>query len=166
MATTKESKILIVMLLKLLIEKLINFFKKPSNTEKIYQKAKQMLGQDASPLDFVSDELGCAESVSNIISKIIKFPIMTGTYSLNYYLKHNNNFVSFEIPKKRGTIIISPTGTGNGKIRGHVGILGEYGIIMAANSANGIWSENYNLESWRKRYQDKGGFPIYFYELK
>ncbi len=141
------------------------FTKKPRQ-EQLYDWAVLFLGWDASPLDIVNDDLGCAESVTGILSKVISFPIITGTWTLNEHLLHSQLFKSGNENSGRGTIIISPTGLGNGSIRGHVGILGDNKEIMAANSRNGLWSVHFNVRTWTMRYWKQGGFPIYYYTLK
>ena len=131
----------------------------------IYRIARASLGIDISPLDAVNDELGCAESVSWVLRKAIGFPIITGTWTLNKYLSEDPRFERvFEF--EPGVIIISPTGTGNGNISGHVGICGEGDNIMSSDSDNGIWRLNFTQYSWEKRYLKQGGFPITFYRLK
>ena len=137
-----------------------------SRQEALYLIAKKTIGKDASPLDLANDELGCAESVSVLISKIIKFPIITGTWTMLERFKKDPLFDEVNHSLGRGTIIIAATGTGNGKIRGHVGILANNDNIMAANSADGIWKQFYTLNSWNKRWRDLGGFQAHYFKLK
>ena len=134
-------------------------------TELLYEQARLMIGRDASPLDFVGDELGCAESVTQILKKVTPFPIITGTWTLWDRLKRDTRFVAVHGRPERGTIIIAPTGTGNGSMRGHVGILADEGKIMSATSADGIWRQNYNLDTWTDRYFRRGGFPVFLFKL-
>jgi hypothetical protein len=130
----------------------------------IFKIAKASLGIDISPLDVISDDLGCAESVSWVLKKAIGFPLITGTWSLLEYLKKDNRFEQIT-ESETGCIIISATGTGNGKIRGHVGIVGE-NKIMSSDSLDGIWKENYTSLTWKERYGQQGGMPIYLFRLK
>ena len=65
-----------------------------------------------------------------------------------------------------GTIVIAATGEGNGSMRGHVGILGENGLIMSSDSSDGLFKGNYDVNSWFQRYAVRGGFPIHYYKLK
>lgn len=127
--------------------------------------ARFALGTDASPLDIVNDELGCAESVSTLIGKVIPFPVITGTWTLNEYLDNDNRFVRIESQPEAGDIIISPTGSGNGRIRGHVGIIGEAGIVYSNNSATGLWDDLYTLTSWNDRYFGLGGIMPRYYRI-
>lgn len=127
--------------------------------------AKQSIGMDASPYDRVDDVVGCAESVTEILKKVRhNTPIIMGTWTLMDYLDNNKGYKRVFIPMP-GNIILSPTGTGNGSIRGHVGIVGRNSSIMSANSANGLWMSNYTIETWEKRYKDKGGIPTKYYSL-
>ena len=137
-----------------------------TNSDALYAAAVLKLGQDASPKDLVDDDVACAETVSNLIQKIIpSFPTFTGTWTLWAYLKKDTRFKQM-ILSEPGCVIISPTGTGNGRLRnGHVGILGKDGIIMSNDSASGLLLENFNLTSWRQKYQAVGGFPVYFFKI-
>ncbi len=152
----------ILVLMRLLVQKKRG---RKSKQELLYQRAKLTIGRDASPLDIVNDDLGCAESVTQIISKIVPFSIITGTWTLNDRLQKDHRFSRVNENAGPGTIIISPTGTGNGRIRGHVGILAQNKAIMANDSVLGVWRQTYTVESWRERYQKHGGFPIFFYRL-
>lgn len=133
----------------------------------LYLQALKHLGTDASPNDVAPDELGCADSVSQILLKT--FPgIIKGSVStreLNQQLNSSKHFVRVTkfLP---GDIIMSPTGSGNGGLRnGHVGIVGEEENIMSNSSATGKWENNYNLKSWVARYRVMGGYPIFFYRI-
>ena len=139
--------------------------KKIEEMTAVYRMARSSLGYDVSPFDVVNDELGCAESVSWIFRKVVgNFPIITGTWTLNEYLKWDKRFQKVD-SYQPGTIIISPTGSGNGKIRGHVGICGEGENIMSSDSNDGVWKMNYSQQTWKSRYGELGGFPIYYYQL-
>lgn len=137
----------------------------PTRGRMLYLAAKSYIGKDASPLDVASDELGCAESVSNIIRAVVSFRIITGTWTLWDTIRNDTRFMSVNLSPTAGDIVISPTSTGNGTIRGHVGIVGEGGTIISASSDSGKMEQNYTLESWEKRYHDYGGMPVYYYRL-
>lgn len=128
----------------------------------IYQTALDTLGVDASPNDLAPDELGCAESVTNILNRTVGTRIITGTWTLNQYFLGSDDWETVYDPQP-GDIVISPTGEGGkGKV-GHTGIVGQNGIIMSNSSYTGKWSANYTVDSWREYYKT---FPTYFYRLK
>lgn len=131
----------------------------------LYELAVLMLGQDASPRDVVSDKLSCAESVSALIGKIIKFPLITGTWTLWDIIKNDPRFEETDEHSGPGTIIISPTGAGNHKIRGHAGILDTHQVVMSNVSDTGKWEKTYTIGSWRKRYEARGDLPVDFFKL-
>ena len=134
-----------------------------TNAEKLYLAAVLKLGQDASPRDRVPDDLGCVESLTEILHSLWpEVPIIGGTYTLFEYLKRSPLFQKTDYPEP-GCIIISPTGTGNGKIRGHTGIVGKDGIIMSNDSDSGLFMENFTLHSWQRKYKDFGGFLVGYY---
>jgi hypothetical protein len=127
---------------------------------------KEHLGKDASPNDLAPDELACAETVTTLLRKVYPdTPIITGTYTLWQYLKDPKNGYKPVIDGVAETIIISPTGTGNRGTVGHVGIFDDNGLIMSNNSIlnKGTFTQNYTLDTWKKRYVDNQGMPIYLY---
>lgn len=131
----------------------------------LYQAALESLNFDVSPKDRAADVVGCAESASEVIRKVLPdFPIILGTYSLWQFLSKDTRFKKVALPMP-GDIIICPTGTGNGKFPGHVGIFLAGNKIASNTSANGKFEQNYTLESWKKRWEVAGGFPVYYYSL-
>lgn len=138
--------------------------------EKIYNTAKANLGKHLTMNPAVSQEVGCAESVSKILSlagiPAIPQAGIAGTAQLYQWLSTNPHFLRVEAPVQ-GAVIISPTGYGNGTIEGHTGILGAFGIntpneygILSNNSDNGLFQEKWNLLTWYEYYGQKGGLPI------
>lgn len=139
----------------------------PNNREVLYSFAKACIGQDISPKDQAPDELSCAESFSQVIRKAfpeMKFPVLLSTRELNTHLQNSPSFELVTEPLY-GDVIISPTGSGNGKVaHGHVGIVGKT-WIMSADSRTSFWEANYQLASWKRYYEIKGGFPTLFYRV-
>lgn len=134
---------------------------KESNREHLYQVAYDCLGLDMAP---TQDELGCAESVSFVLMKAgvkgLPSAGITGTYTLNEWLKKNLKAVKEPLP---GDIIMSATGTGNGSIKnGHVGIVGKHSI-MSNNYKTFKWDWHLKMDWWNEYYGKKGGFPVLFY---
>jgi hypothetical protein len=158
----RSQKLSLLTQLSILYKKLFTLMNKGME---ILNAAKAKMGVDASPLDRAPDELGCAESVSTILSGILDFPIVTGTWTLWRELESNKAFSKVIVPAP-GCVIISPTGTGKGSIKnGHAGIVGENGIVYSNNSASGKWDDYLTLDSWKDYYVKKGGYPVYYYQL-
>jgi hypothetical protein len=126
--------------------------------------AKEYVGVDASPDDKAPDSLGCSDSVSNIIKKILPdFPIIVSTAELFKYLDKDKRFQrTTELTP--GNILISPTGYGNGSITGHTGIIGE-DCLYSNNSNTGLWDKHFTIKSWVARYRTQGGLPLYVFKL-
>ena len=156
---------IIRLLIKKLILQLQQLTGNKSRRVSLYEHARLSLGRDASPLDIVNDDLGCAESVSNLISKVVNFPIITGTWTLNDRLSNDPRFFTAYEDSGPGTIIICATATGNGTIRGHVGILADNKNIMAASSYDGLWKQHYTIDTWKERWEKKGGFTTHYYKI-
>lgn len=134
--------------------------------ERLLEAAKIWLGKDASPKDNAPDDLACAESVSTIIRSSIApdFPICLSTADLKKQLSADKRFkVTLDI--KPGNILVSPTGSGNGKIpNGHTGVFLTSDRIASNDSRTGKWEDNYSLASWIARYRTKGGYPLIVFE--
>ena len=137
-----------------------------SRGDHLFLLAQLSVGRDVSPLDFAGDELGCAESVTNLLSQVLPFRILTGTASLDEMLRRDPRFLFSRSYLGEGGIVLSPTGSGNGKIRGHVGIFGVGEEIMSADSNTGLWTRNFTLQTWRARYEKLGELPVNFYRFK
>lgn len=137
----------------------------PTNRLKVWETANSFIGLDASPNDVAPDELGCAETVNEIVKKALGYPA-GGTVSTNQMYKalaKSTKFIKVDqaLP---GDIIISPTGYGTGGLpNGHVGIFDTPELIMSNSSKTGTFEKNYTLTEWVKRYRNKGGYPIYFF---
>lgn len=134
----------------------------------LLQVCKENIGKDASPKDLANDSLGCAETVTTLVKQIHPLtPIITGTYSLYDYLNDpKNGWMPIKAPEPEA-IILSVTGTGNGTIRGHAGILDENLNIMSNSSMPatlGKFMVNFNMQTWKERYADKGGMKVHLYK--
>lgn len=141
----------------------------PTPMSKLYTLATSLIGTDASPKDLAKDGVGCAESVSTIIRKLVPtFPLVTGTWSLWDALRARTDFQSVNPADiQAGDIILCVTGTGNGKVsNGHVGILAEGDGIMSNDSLSGIWKTNFTRKSWNDYFVTKGGYPVHYFRLK
>lgn len=134
----------------------------PSPSRKLFDIAVSCIGKDMAPIE---DEFGCAEAVNEIVYKTFGDYAGGGasTYRMFSALTAHKKFKQVS-EGAAGDIIISPTGTGNGKLaNGHTGIMGENGSIMSNDSVSGFWQQNYSLDTWRARYQKLGGFPVLFF---
>lgn len=136
----------------------------PTPREELHKEALKWLGTDASPSDLAPDELGCAESVSTIISKVTTYPIITGTWTLMAHLNNSKKFDKIDIKDlKPGDILLYATGTIKAPFPGHVFVCTENDMLMSNHSLNpnkGLWMKNYNLASARKRWESVGYKPL------
>lgn len=137
------------------------------NQPTLYQIALKNIGIDASPNDLVPDELGCAETVSNIIQQYdSSFPIITGTWTLWDYLRRHPKARQVTIPMP-GAIVISPTGESKhgrkAPFVGHTGFVSARNTIMSNDSATGKLLINYTVDTWKARWEKEGGYPVYYF---
>lgn len=125
---------------------------------------KANIGKDVSPKDLAPDSLGCAESVTTLLKQVYPAtPIITGTATLFEYLSNPKNGWKETTTPVPEAIVLSHTGSGNGTVRGHTGIVDENLNIMSNDSRNGKWITNYSLDTWRKRYVIGGGMKMRFF---
>lgn len=143
-----------------------------SNAEKLYQKAKASLDVDASPKDIAPDDVACMESVDTIFFRTFGYFInntpdkITLSTKIGYEAMKFSPLFTQVFRYKRGLIIISPTGYGNGNMaHGHVGITGDYGIL-SNDSSSGLFKEKWTYQAWLDYYAKLGGFPVFLFEPK
>lgn len=163
MATLNELK---QMLLK--AQELLNSYDKPQ-MNKLYTVSVESLGTDASPKDKAPDYLGCADTVSTLINKVLPQQRWTGstsTYFLRKDLIESPYFREVTDPQA-GDVVISATGYGgkNGIKHGHTGIYMGNGVIASNSSRTGKFDENFTLSSWKRYYCDRGGYELKFFRL-
>ena len=132
-------------------------------SQKIYDIAKSCIGKKMAP---IYKDSGCVEAVDNNVRIATGkgFGENASTYRLFSILKYNGRYKRVDFPEP-GDIVISPTGYGNGKISGHVGIVSDGGKIMSNNSDSLLFDEHYTIETWEARYKGVGGFPVYYYKV-
>lgn len=134
--------------------------REPSKGEVLYAVAKGCLGVDMAP---TQDVVGCAEALSFVLMKagvkgLPKRGIL-GTAELDKWLAKHLQKVKEPMP---GDIIMSATGSGNGKVRGHTGVVGKT-HVMSNNSATFKWDAHWTLPEWLAYYEKKGGIPTRYY---
>lgn len=133
--------------------------------ELLYSVAKDSLGTHMTLDESVDKSVGCAEAVSAVLKHAgvpgIPKRGIAGTAQLSEFLRASPSFT--KIPAYEvGAVIISPTGSGNGRIRGHVGICANHGIL-SNESQTGLFKEQWDLPSWTAYYGTYGGFPLSYY---
>lgn len=138
-----------------------------AGTLAIYNSAKKALGKHITLNEMVPHDVGCAEAVSYVL-KDAGFAMpklgIPGTANLYQWLKNSPNFkqrfIGDAIP---GSIIISPTGTSAlNSPHGHTGIVGKYGIL-SNDSATGLFLEFWNLDKWKRYYNQQLAFPVFIF---
>lgn len=122
------------------------------------------INTDPTPKDEVPDETSCVFSLTTILNQYMKFPVLDYTPTLLSTLKNDKRFKE-SVEFKLGSIILSPTGSGNGSIQGHVGIITREGKILSNSSLTGLWTDKYDSISWIQRYSKKGGLDIHIFEV-
>lgn len=149
-----------------LLQDIINRLMFSLQKKTLLQVCEESIGIDVTPDDLVPDSVSCAITVSTLLNKLDpSFPKVAGTWTLWDILEHRTDYERVTVPSPE-TIVISPTGTGNGSISGHTGIILADNVIASNDSATGKFLKNYTLDTWSARYVDKGGFKIYMYKKK
>lgn len=133
---------------------------------KLYTIAKSLIGQHLTLDPSVPKETGCAQCMSYILKEAgYKIPKggISGTYSLYEWL--NKNFHKTDTLEK-GNILISVTGTGNDKIRGHVGVVLDDEVIASNNSKTGLLDTHWKYENWKAYYTQVGKLKTVIFKPK
>lgn len=131
----------------------------PSKSDKLYDIAYSCIGIDMAPLN---DAFGCAEALSHVLMKAgvpdMHHPYV-GTADLDRWLR--DHLTAVEAPEK-GDIAMFPTGTGNGKVRGHCFVVGEHSW-MSNNSQSGKWDYHWKGADAIEYYEVFGGIKARYY---
>lgn len=146
------------------------------NEQKLYNAAKAALGHHKTLNDSVAPEVGCAEAWSAVAKEggVQGIPTsgFAGTEQVWQFVRSNSQFEKIDTPEP-GATVISPTGHGNGSVRGHVGILAMYDLMYAGDwgicsndSNSGLFREQWSLKEWQKYYGDAGKLPVDIYRFK
>lgn len=134
------------------------------NNETILAYIKEDLGKD---LNDNYNEVGCAQTVNNILKACLGYVAGGGasTAKMLEVIVDDNNFIEVTRTQARaGDIILSATGTGNGTIaHGHVGFLGENGVIYSNNSYKDMLDDHLTAVQWKSYFVDKGGFKVRYF---
>lgn len=165
LATISALERLLILKRKLLLKKREEELE-GSLSDMLLAAAVDAIGTDASPSDLAPDELGCAESVSNVVGRVLpQFPTVTGTWTLLDLLSKHSRFETVTGEPEPGDIMLYATGQGVGIFPGHVGIVGESNTVMSNDSATGKFIENYTVASFRDRYVRWGGFKEHIFRI-
>ncbi len=136
-----------------------------TKAEKLYALSKHAVGIHLSLNDAVPWAVGCAEAVSKLLQEfgVMGIPArgIEGTAVLLDFLSKSAQFQEI-YTYTPGAIILSATGSGNGKIRGHVGVCGNT-AIMSNNSETGKWDTQWNIDRWEAYYGGYGAIPTRYF---
>lgn len=148
----------------------------PMNEDKMYNAAKNALGTHKTLDESVPPEVGCAEAWSAValIAGVHGIPPggFAGTAQVREFLHTNAQFELITVPEP-GATIVSPTGSGNGTVRGHVGVMAKFGTqyindwgICSNDSNSGLFREQWSLTEWNKYYGVAGKLSVEIYRFK
>ena len=133
----------------------------------LYAYAEKLVSQriDVSPRDVADDDVGCVESMCEVIRGSIfpDFKRMVSTIELKKELDRDKRFKQ-TLDLTPGNVMVTMTGTGNGKVRGHTWVIGQNHLLMSNDSRDGIWKQNYTVDQVVKRWRTYGGMQIFVYE--
>lgn len=139
----------------------------------LYTLAKAALGTHITLDPTVPAEVGCAEATSYLLWKLgLSIPAkgIAGTAALEAWVIASGLFTKRTAPGA-GFLIFSSTGTGNGSVEGHTGVMAKFNLqfpndwgILSNNSNNGLYMEVWSLAAWVANYVTKGGLELNYYE--
>jgi len=142
--------------------------KAPTMLEQLYTLSKSLLGTHLGRDKSVPNMVNCANACTDVLIRagVKGLPPkgIAGTSALLSFLEDSPEFQETRTYTP-GAVIISATGTGNGRARGHVGICGN-NQIMSNNSETGLWDTQWNWKRWHDYYTQYGGIPTRFFVMK
>ena len=130
----------------------------------LIEEAEKAIDKDITPNDEIPDKVSCVAQIVALLQKVMEFPDLTYTPDLLNFLKQDKRFKG-TLDLDIGNIMLNATGTGNGSVRGHVGIIWKNGRILANNSYTGKLDTYYTIDMWRDRFRIKGGMTTYVFSL-
>lgn len=146
----------------------------PATDPILYTKAVSCLDKHITLNPAVPADVGCAEAVSYVMRLAgVNDGILgiAGTAQLDAWLVSSPLFKKVLAPTP-GAILVSPTGSGNGEVEGHTGIVAKFNVqypndygVLSNNSNNGLFMEQWSISAWAKNYHSKGGLPMNYYVL-
>ena len=140
----------------------------PTKTDGLYALSKSLLGSHLGKDKSIPWGVNCANALTDVLirSGIKGLPSkgIAGTYALLRFLEKSPQFAE-TFTYTPGAIILNATGTGNAKIRGHVGVCGKKSV-MSNNSETGLWTAHWDWSRWNNYYQKYGGIPTRLFLVK
>lgn len=148
----------------------------PPLREQFYNLAKSFVGVDISPLDVAPDNLACMEGVDNLYHHFCgtyingtKTKVQVSTTVGNKIMAANPARFKPTLDLLPGNIIMSATGSSSlpnpPEAHGHVGVVGENGLIYSNNSRTGKWDTHLTIDDWVRIFRKESGYPIKLYEV-
>lgn len=139
------------------------FINKLMQKQTILDVANAALGKDITPNDEYPDVVSCAWSLSTLENQVDStFKRIPGTWNLNEYYAHNPKFTRTTAAKP-GTRFICATTPGH-PFPAHCGVMMEDGTIATNDSRTGKFMKNYDEKTFRRRYEEIGGYEIHMYD--
>lgn len=135
---------------------------------RVFEAAQTNVGLDSSQARGTNGgRLACAWAVNQIVDRALRKPILGGpkglaTANLVKVLRGKHVRIKDPVP---GCIVISPTVYVPRANIGHVGIVGEGGMIYSNSSSAAQWQQNFTLATWKSYYVDRKGLSMQFYRL-
>lgn len=137
-------------------------------TEQLYDLSKSLLGTRLGRDKSIPWMVNCANACTDVLIRLgvkgLPTKGIAGTSALLSFLEDSPEFSEVQ-EYTPGAVIIAATGTGNGRIRGHVGICGNH-VIMSNNSESGFWDDHWDWTRWNNYYTQYGGIPTRFFIVK
>jgi hypothetical protein len=146
-----------------------NFLKRfYTNRELVAAYAQVCLGKDMAP---TQDELGCAEAVNTIVSRVLGRPVGGDVSTYRMYNSMLSDRLFYQISAKDalpGDIWISTTGYGDRRkvSNGHVAIVGRNKRLLSNNSITGLFDAHWSIAKWYAHYQTLGSYPVCVFRIR
>lgn len=141
----------------------------PDADARLAAEAAKQIGRSSSEGPS-GGKLACVWMVRRIYRDALGVPLTAtdGTSELARELKAGRGVPVDPAKVRPGHLIISPTefdSKGNRIATGHVGIVGEDGLVYSNSSRRAQWEQNYTLTTWKAYYQTSKKLKVLFYDV-
>lgn len=136
---------------------------------KIHDVLVTWIGKRCTLNPQIPPDVSCAEAVSFLLKElgIEDGPTgIAGTAALLSWVESQPSLFKEVFEPEESALLISATGTGNGRVEGHTGFYGAFGLqyfldwgIVSNNSQTGLLGEQWSWKEWTKNYTQAGGIP-------
>lgn len=140
-----------------------------SRREKLYEYSVSKIGAKLGLDKTVPVDRNCANAYTHLLKMfgVSGLPVLgiPGTATLKDWLDRSKEFEKVSTPAE-GDTVLWVTGSGNGKISGHVFIAGKQKWMSNNSAKDRIWDDHWEPAKATEYYKGYGGMTPHYYRIK